>query len=181
MESKIERCLLGVLAEKLIVKYLQNQYNQVGDVVSEPFTTYDTHVDIKINWSTGDPTTIEVRSSFAYDWNDNMSKVVGKIFDHLGNIPLCISHTSRRKTTIYVEYCSRDREKIPLATIKSIHSTLPAVSRIIGLRKIGQIKRGSNMDKIDLETAERLLVEGEQALYNTIPIPQGWMRLILSM
>lgn len=78
---RLKKAYLGVLAENLIVKYLQNQYGQEAKIIKERFVSHDTHVDIKIHWNNGKETTIEVRSSFAHD---GMSKVVCEIFDHLG-------------------------------------------------------------------------------------------------
>ena len=80
-EVKLKDAYLGVLAENLIVDYLQTEFIQEAHVIKERFVSHDTHVDIKIHWNNGNKTTIEVRSSFAYD---GMSKVVCAIFDHLG-------------------------------------------------------------------------------------------------
>ena len=63
-EERLKDAYLGVLAEKLIVKYLRAEFGQEANIVSESYTKYDEHVDIKINWNNGDSTTIEVRSSF---------------------------------------------------------------------------------------------------------------------
>lgn len=86
-EVRLKDAYLGVLAENLIVEYLQNQYSQEARVVKERFVDHETHVDIKIHWNNGSKMTIEVRSSFAYS---SMSRVVYNIFDHLG--PYTTSH-----------------------------------------------------------------------------------------
>ena len=54
-EERLKDAYLGVLAEKLIRKYLRTEFGQAANVDSEPYTTYDEHVDIKINWHTGRP------------------------------------------------------------------------------------------------------------------------------
>ena len=86
-KERVKDAYLGVLAENLIVEYLQNQYSQEAKIVKERFVSHDTHVDIKIHWNNGNIMTIEVRSSFAYG---SMSRVVYEIFDHLG--PYTTSH-----------------------------------------------------------------------------------------
>lgn len=167
---KLKDAYLGVLAENLIVEYLQNQYGQEAHVDKERFVSHDTHVDIKINWNTGDPTTIEVRSSFA---SNSMPRVIRKTFDHLGPY-----------TTVYKSYeppkdyylrgilfegqvknsFSYDRKHILYFAGGVPHHWF---------KRIGQIKKGRNMKVVDLKTAERLHVSGKETLYMTVPIPQG--------
>ena len=170
-EERLKDAYLGVLAEKLIRKYLRTEFGQAANVDSEPYTTYDEHVDIKINWHTGDPTTIEVRSSFAYG---SMSRVVCNTFDHLGQY-----------TTVYKLYeppkdyylrgilfegqirnsFSSDRKHILYFAGGIPHNLF---------EEKGQIKKERKMVEISLEDAERLLASGRKVtLYMTTPIPQG--------
>ena len=169
-EERLKDAYLGVLAENLIRKYLRTEFGQVANVISEPYATYDEHVDIEINWNGGDETSIEVRSSFAYG---DMSKVVCNIFDHLGPYTTVyksyeppkdyylrgVLHEGERKNSFRY-----DRKHILYFAGGVPHHWF---------KEMGEIKRGREMKPIDFETAEKLLESGEETLYKTVPIWQG--------
>ena len=169
-DERLKDAYLGVLAEKLIRKYLRTEFGQVADVVREPYVIYDEHVDIRIKWNNQEPTTIEVRSSFAYG---DMSKVVCDIFDHLGQYTTVyklyeppkdyylrgVLHEGERKNSF-----GYDRKHILYFVGGVPHHWF---------KERGEIKKGRKMEKIDFETAEKLLESGAETLYRTIPLWEG--------
>lgn len=167
---KLKDAYLGILAEKLIRKYLRTEFSQEARVDKERFVDHDTHVDIKINWNTGNPTTIEVRSSFAYD---TMDRVVNKTFDHIG--PYTTVYKSHETPKDYylrgILYAGRIRNSFSYDRKHTLYFAGGVPNH--WFKKIGQIKRDRKMVEISLEEAERLLASGKKTLYNTIPIPQG--------
>lgn len=170
-EERLKDAYLGVLSEKLIRKYLQTEFGLDANVNSESYTTYDTHVDIKINWHNTVPTTIEVRSSFAYG---TMSYVVYNVFDHLG--PYTTVYKSYETPKDYYlrgilyegkkeDSFSSDRKHILYFAGGIPHNLF---------KEKGQIKKGRQMVESSLEEADILLAAGGKvALYMTTPIPQG--------
>ena len=71
---------LGVLSEKLLIDYLQNELGRGVRVSNREFVDYHDHVDIEIQ--TGKKvTSLEVRSSFPYT---SLQNVVCRVFDAIG-------------------------------------------------------------------------------------------------
>ena len=172
---RLKDAYLGVLAEKLILKYLRTQFSQEADVTGDTFKTndnyiYDDHVDIKIDWNNGKETTIEVRSSFAHG---SLSYVVGNIFDHIGPYTT-VYKLSETPKDYYLRGILYEGKKKNSFRDNRKH-TLYFGGGVLSdwFQEIGQIKKGRNMRPVNLEEAERLLALGEETLYNTIPIPQG--------
>ena len=80
-EEHLKDCYLGTISENILVKHLQDEFQQEARVVREPFETYEKHVDIEIYWNNGNKTTLEVRSSFHYA---SLRNVVCEYFNALG-------------------------------------------------------------------------------------------------
>lgn len=80
-DEHLRDCYLGAIAENILVKYLQNEFQQEARVVREPFETYEKHIDIEVYWNNGNKTTLEVRSSFHYA---SLRRVVCEYFNALG-------------------------------------------------------------------------------------------------
>lgn len=165
---KLKDAYLGVLAENLIVEYLQNQYGQEAHVSKERFVSHDTHVDIKIKWNIGDLTTIEVRSSFA---SKSMPRVIRKTFDHLGPYTTVYKSYEPPKDYYLRGILFEGHAKNSFSYDKKHTLYFAGGVPYHAFKKIGQIKKGRNMKVVDLKTAERL--HAKETLYMTIPIPRG--------
>lgn len=71
---------LGVLAENILINYLQDELGQNVSVTKKAYTDYSEHVDIEIQAS-GKVTELEVRCSFPYS---RLKNVVCQYFNVIG-------------------------------------------------------------------------------------------------
>ena len=159
---------LGILAERVIAAYLRTIFGEGIRVFNREFVGHDTHVDIEIQ--VGEKKTdLEVRSSFGYS---PMQELIEEHFDHLGPY-VTPSKLGEKPKEFYLRgLINKAVDKFDYRRDHTFYFAGGASYQSI--KEEGKIKKGSKMEEIDIETAEKLIASGTKpTLYRTLELWKG--------